>query len=68
MGKVMEVVLAYIDQMYKSNNFSDSKAYSRQVLEIVDNSDLNPVEKNVLRNAIAVSFASANLWNVDFKL
>ncbi len=64
-GKIMDVVLSYINQVCKSEEFTDSKVYSQHVLEIIDNSDLSKDDKKTLRRTIGVAFASFNLWNTN---
>lgn len=64
-GKIMDVVLSYINQVCKSEEFTDSKVYSQHVIGIIDNSDLSTDDKKTLRMTIGVAFASFNLWNTN---
>ena len=61
----MDVVLEYINQLYKTDSFEEGKKYSEEVIGIIDNSDLSEDDKASLRLGVSVAFASANLWNKE---
>lgn len=65
LGSVLDIILEYINQLYRADNFPDSKDYSQTVLDIINNSELTEDEKESLRVGISVAFASANLWNTN---
>lgn len=65
LGGTLDVVLEYINQLYKTDSFEEGKKYSEEVIGIIDNSDLSEDDKASLRLGVSVAFASANLWNKE---
>lgn len=65
LGGTLDVVLEYINQLYKSDSFEEGKKYSEEVIGIIENSDLSEDDKASLRLGVSVAFASANLWNKE---
>lgn len=63
LGGTLDVVLEYINQLYKTDSFEEGKKYSEEVIGIIENSDLSEDDKASLRLGVSVAFASANLWN-----
>lgn len=58
-------IARYIDNMQDFEDLQTMRAYSEQVVNLVNQSSISEDSKNIIKTGLAVAFASAHLWNPD---
>lgn len=64
--EIISVIETYLESMYEAEGLEcDWTEYSKGVMSIIDDSELDEDTKERLRAAFTVTFASAKLWNIE---
>lgn len=66
LANILDIIANYINGIAETDDDDASIEYHKNIMKIIEESDLDQTTKEMLNSAINVAFSSANLWDKNY--